>query len=76
MAVLNNLNHRQTCLAKPVSHQPTIRFDNCYSYPAEKTSMGFQVGQPTIFLEKLVKKPGGDQQIMEDMMMSLDSYLQ
>jgi len=34
MAVLNNLNHR---LAKPVSHHCTSRFDNCYSYPAEKT---------------------------------------
>lgn len=63
MAVLNNLNHSQTCLAKPVSRQCTITFDNCYSYPAEKTSMGFQVGQQTIFLEKLVKKPGGDTSI-------------
>ncbi len=63
MAVLNSLNHRQSCLVKPVSHHYTIRFDNCYSYPAEKTSMGFHVGQPIIFLVKLVKKPGGDTSI-------------
>lgn len=63
MAVLNNLNHRQCWFVKPVSYRYTIRFDNCYSYPAEKTSMGFNVGQPTIFLMKLFKKPSRDTSI-------------